>query len=227
MKHAGTTLVLFGEEDLLQPAAGGSLMEPLLSTPLRPQRVGRFEPLRDRIPEDVDAGGVGASWPFLWKAAHGTGSYTIKPLGGLARVCVRADASVAPALMRDVAVRWAAAVRPAYAAVTVLTAGEVESAHRNRLVYLHGAKKQPVFDMNWVMHLSRGIPDIYWINVFGPRYVSLIGRDRLRAAPAHSVEEVAEDVFVVGLCDIERIDSEDSRLRREALKDYLGRHLFL
>jgi hypothetical protein len=36
--------------------------------------------------------------------------------------------------------------------------------------------------------LKRGIPDIYWMTLFGRRYVDMFGRERLRTAPAAKAE---------------------------------------
>lgn len=40
------------------------------------------------------------------------------------------------------------------------------------------------------------LPGLYWLNVFGARYVELIGRDRLRDAPVHSVSSRGASVVV-------------------------------
>jgi hypothetical protein len=38
--------------------------------------------------------------------------------------------------------------------------------------------------------LQRYLGDLYWATVFGPRYVDLIGRDRLLASPAYETREL-------------------------------------
>lgn len=47
--------------------------------------------------------------------------------------------------------------------------------------------------------LRRFLPELYWATVFGPPYVRLFGRERLLAAPAHRVEELAGGAVYVQL----------------------------
>jgi hypothetical protein len=78
--------------------------------------------------------------------------------------------------------------------------------------------------------LVRGLPDLYWANVFGPECVALFGgRDRVAAAPAPVVKELAPDTFYVQLSDTMQDFgtryAELDRLR-DRLKEYLGADCF-
>jgi len=79
----------------------------------------------------------------------------------------------------------------------------------------------------WV--LQRWLPELYWATAFGPPYVSLIGADVIRSAPAYQVRELAPDRFVVQLTekltDVETAPAEFERVRA-AVKEHLGPDLF-
>lgn len=224
-KHHGTTLVVFAEEVLVTSHVGAALLQPLANTPLRPQRIGRFEPLRTAVASEDDLSALANDWPFLWNAPGGRGFYNAKAYNGLAEVTIAAKPKVDPTIVENIACEYAQNVPLDYAAVVVLTDGEIARARAPRLIYRFGARQRPVFDMNWVLHLSQGIPDVYWVNIIGGRYVRRFGRERVRSAPA-DVREVAEDVFVVRLCELSEIDGPEAAARREAIKDHLGRDAF-
>jgi len=41
---------------------------------------------------------------------------------------------------------------------------------------------------------ANGLPSLYWLNIFGPPYIELIGREKLLASPAGRLEEVGETI---------------------------------
>jgi hypothetical protein len=47
------------------------------------------------------------------------------------------------------------------------------------------------------------LPGVYWLNIFGPPYLDLIGNQRLLDAPAHSVESSGDHVVVCAYRDAE------------------------
>jgi hypothetical protein len=77
--------------------------------------------------------------------------------------------------------------------------------------------------------LKRFLPNVYWGNIFGPRYVDFFGADRLRSAPAAVVRELRPGCLSVQLTDT-LADVREDRPRliaaREAVKEHLGRDCF-
>lgn len=75
----------------------------------------------------------------------------------------------------------------------------------------------------------RYLPDVFWLQVFGPPYVDLIGKERMLSCPGFRVEEVAENNVLIQLTenitDVEEHFGAFQELR-EAVKQYLGRDLF-
>jgi len=75
----------------------------------------------------------------------------------------------------------------------------------------------------------RYLPDVFWLQVFGPPYVDLIGKERMLSCPGFRVEEVAENKVLIQLTenitDVEEHFGAFQELR-EAVKQHLGRDLF-
>lgn len=87
---------------------------------------------------------------------------------------------------------------------------------------------------NWIYgvparRLRFGLPDLAWLNIFGPVYIQHFGRDRLLSAPAFSTREVRPSVIVLQLTDhYEKIGSDwySFNATRENVIDHLGRDSF-
>ncbi len=47
--------------------------------------------------------------------------------------------------------------------------------------------------------LMRCVPDLYWVNLFGPEYVAAFGRQRFQDLPIGQAEEVSKDSFLIQL----------------------------
>jgi hypothetical protein len=78
--------------------------------------------------------------------------------------------------------------------------------------------------------LLEKIPQLFWGAVFGPPYVELFGRDRLRSVPAAVKIELAPNLFYIQLTDrlndtIERPEMVDKA--RQAAKEHLGIDAFV
>jgi hypothetical protein len=73
---------------------------------------------------------------------------------------------------------------------------------------------------------GRALPGLFWINFFGPRYVELIGRERLLGAPAVEAREVGRGVLVVTRSDPYEWGSEHARRSLEDVLGHIGRQFF-
>jgi hypothetical protein len=63
-----------------------------------------------------------------------------------------------------------------------------------------GGKGYPKVSTNR-LGLGAGLPGLYWINVFGPPFVRVVGKDRLLASPAFEVQELGDDVVYLRVSD--------------------------
>jgi hypothetical protein len=124
----------------------------------------------------------------------------------------------------------AAVLKTDYAAVHSLTAREEQEAltdGRPDLAILHLATMETSLTMGQTVPLRQGLKSLYWINVFGPAYVELFGRDVLAAAP---VDEVAEGPGSITLTVTSEPPLDETyetyRAKRERVQDYLGRDAF-
>lgn len=73
---------------------------------------------------------------------------------------------------------------------------------------------------------GRALPGLFWLNFFGPRYVELIGRERLLGAPAVEAREVGSGVLIVTRSDPYEWGSEDARRSLEDVLGHIGRQFF-
>src|SRR5581483_7850947 len=76
---------------------------------------------------------------------------------------------------------------------------------------------------------QRCLPDVYWLNVFGPSYVDLFGRDRLLSVPVGEAREIRSELIALRLsskpCELVE-EPTYMRATREAIKNHLGRDAF-
>jgi len=78
--------------------------------------------------------------------------------------------------------------------------------------------------------LVRGVPQLFWATIFGPPYIELYGRDRLRSTPAAVTIELGPNLFYVQLTDrisdtIECPEIVDEA--RQKAKEHLGIDTFV
>lgn len=74
--------------------------------------------------------------------------------------------------------------------------------------------------------VRRSLPGVYWLNVFGPAYVELIGGDILMRAPAASVEIVGANAVVQSYASPLDWGTTGAVEARHRLLSHLGRRYF-
>jgi hypothetical protein len=78
--------------------------------------------------------------------------------------------------------------------------------------------------------LRRWLPEEWHALYLGPPYVELIGADRIRGAPAATVDRIGSRAFWLGLDPLRPAATESDRraerARRDAVRDHLGADLF-
>jgi hypothetical protein len=72
--------------------------------------------------------------------------------------------------------------------------------------------------------MRTSLPGLYWLNVFGPQYVDLIGERRILRAPADSAERCGDHVVVRTYCNAE--DWEAQTETRHLVAAALGAEYF-
>lgn len=78
--------------------------------------------------------------------------------------------------------------------------------------------------------LRKGLPDLYWVNVFGPPYAKMFNREKLLNAPAFETRELTSGTVMLRLVPSfrDRIEEwNDFKLQRQMCKQYLGTDAFL
>ncbi len=73
--------------------------------------------------------------------------------------------------------------------------------------------------------LRTGLPNLWWVNVFGPAVVEVLGAARIATAPTQAVEEVADDTWLVQLTNspLDAVTDPDRFAAvRSAVKAHLG-----
>jgi hypothetical protein len=77
------------------------------------------------------------------------------------------------------------------------------------------------------INLEKGLPGIFWANFFGTKYVKLIGRKKLIAAPSYKKQEITnEGLLVITAPSPVDTTNEIYRKRQEELQDYIGLEFF-
>lgn len=124
----------------------------------------------------------------------------------------------------------AAVVRPDYGMLHALSAPEIAEARtsgRPDLMTINRISGKSSIGAGYAKQLAKGIPTLFWGNLFGPPYVDLIGRERLLAAPAAIVREETWGVYMQVSEDPPSDDTWATfRARRNSLMAYLGRDAF-
>jgi hypothetical protein len=72
--------------------------------------------------------------------------------------------------------------------------------------------------------ISRGMPDLFWAQIFGRAFVDLFGLDKLLSSPAYQVEQLTPDAVYVQLTE-SIFDVRDRPAEVHARKQLVKRHL--
>lgn len=59
--------------------------------------------------------------------------------------------------------------------------------------------------------IKRGMPDLFWAQIFGKAYVDLFGLDKLLSSPAYQVEQLTPDAVYVQLQNLSLMCATDPR----------------
>jgi hypothetical protein len=77
------------------------------------------------------------------------------------------------------------------------------------------------------INLNKGLPGIYWANFFGPKYVNLIGRNKLLSAPCFKVTELQDGGILIIISPSPLYpDEEENRKKQLAFRIFLGEPFF-
>jgi hypothetical protein len=82
-------------------------------------------------------------------------------------------------------------------------------------------------DFAWCIstqRISRGMPDLFWAQIFGRAFVDLFGLDKLLSSPAYQVEQLTPDAVYVQLTE-SIFDVRDRPAEVHARKQLVKRHL--
>ncbi len=202
---------------------------------LVPTKADSIEPVR-RPFDLADRDDAAQSWgQSLWIGLRSKPKLQVTILTGPflhSNLIVRLDQDREPVLDDLVALisSLASATSAHYGVVHQLTAAEIAEAREVRrpdLLTINRVTGKSTLGVGYTRQLQRGIPTLFWQNLFGIPYVELFGRTRLLAAPAAVVRE---EPWGVLLQVAEFAPTEENwpefRLRRNEVIDYLGREAF-
>lgn len=119
---------------------------------------------------------------------------------------------------------------PDYATLHVLTPSEEKEAlaiGRPDLAILHLATMATSLSTGQTKPLLTGLRSIYWVNLFGPPYVRLFGRQQLAHPPIGAAVERPASVEIT-ITEQPPVEASypDFAEKRDQLKEYLGRDAF-
>jgi hypothetical protein len=76
-------------------------------------------------------------------------------------------------------------------------------------------------------YIDHSIPNVHWLDFFGPPYVEMLGEEKLRTAPCHKIEELQDGGFMLMLTPTPvEAYSREGRMKAEAVKRHLGEEYF-
>lgn len=140
------------------------------------------------------------------------------------------DSSVGASLRRVLLDAWCEILRPDYAVLHPLTRPEVEEALAAARPDVGIERFEPLrtaLSPGGTRPLQLGLKSIYWVNVFGPAYVDLIGRSVLESAPAELIESHPERVVLQATSEPPTDDTYPAfKRRRDAIRAHLGEVYF-
>ena len=202
---------------------------------LFPERLDSQEPIRERIdPDHIElsrARQFGPVWyatrsrpkvqVHLARAVRSHGDLSIYGMD-------RHDVQAFSASIAHLVDAWARVLAPEYGMVHVLTEPERLEAMSPWRADLDGNDEIGQVTWGFTVELRRGLPTLYWRNLFGRPYVELFGRDRLASLPVYSIVETTWG-FAVQLTPLPPTDADYPTFReiRERAIDHLGRDAFL
>ncbi len=85
------------------------------------------------------------------------------------------------------------------------------------------------FFMLTARDLDEGLPNLYWLQILGPRWVERLGPERIAGTPAHRVAQVGDQHWLIQLAPSLSAVTQDYSaftLARSAAVDHLGREHF-
>lgn len=189
------SLHLLSDQRIDDPAVGAQIMRILISVlpEFRPVLYGEVDPDAGRWTDDIldrfESVWSPSSLGFAFKGAAGTRGHMASIAGNHIHSTFQLDAP-GPGPDDDRALRFlttvAGRVGCDFGLIHRFDHAEAHRATGNGTMTGAGRGK-PLF-MITSHDLKRGIPDIYWVTLFGRRYVDMFGRERLRAAPAAKAE---------------------------------------
>ena len=203
------TNVYFGLR--MPPVTAPDVMASLLTTlctfaEVQPHRYGDCEPVRTRF-HRADVGRIAAQSvrgpDFLWETSRRAVAGVLSPREGLGEHTADVALFVDPDRLKgldflgELLRRLSAEFGAVFGYLHFLTDPDVCSGRLSKTAR-HAPPNDPYLNVNRY-HLARYVPDLYWATVFGPRYVSLFGRETLLSAPAATVRELTKDVIYLQL----------------------------
>ncbi|MGA7614896.1 MAG: hypothetical protein WBX15_06920 [Thermoanaerobaculia bacterium] len=210
-------------------SSGARVLDILVRTApeLSPEFYGNFEPVKTPFQSIEESVGW---WkpPFLWKRTKRVrvdGAVWFTNRGNHSAVYITVKAR-RPPIEQAVAFIQAAALTLSadLAYVHLMTEEETKSSRGTYDTWY------PI-DIGITTHdLKNGIPNVCWAMVFGPAYVRLIGREKLRTAPCFDVKDLADEhVYLQVTADVEAIqqDFQDFDDLRQRIREHLGEQFFL
>lgn len=106
----------------------------------------------------------------------------------------------------------------------------VSTAFEAEFAFMHLTPRNEDLSLSITTHqLRQGIPDLYWLTLFGKPYVTLFGRDRILSSPGAVVEELTRDLFSIQLSeDIRDVARKPDELFETArqIKRHLNNNAF-
>ena len=76
-------------------------------------------------------------------------------------------------------------------------------------------------------NLKIALPGIYWVNLFGPKYVGWLGQERFLSLEGYANEQLSDGGWLVyGRDDLFQFETRSARQREKKLMKNLGRHAF-
>jgi hypothetical protein len=205
---------------------------------LLPTVADDHEPVRRKFdPDDLD--GALAPWSTrFWIASRTLPNVRVNFLGSHGatnstahiNIPVRGARSPYIGSLERLVLRLCEVWKPDLACVHALSDGEAAEAIAKRrpdIIVTNRLSLAAEMSVGFTKQLEKGLPTLYWVTVFGPRYVDLFGRERLLRAPWASVVEA--DYGILGRITEEPPNDESwpkFRASRDAVIEALGPEAF-
>lgn len=182
-----------------------------------PERYGGYEPIRTPFdPADIDA--AVSEWDFSFLVSRRKpkmrGSVFMGNGRGTRHGWIHVACEYKPELFPQ--------LRQFF--MKVSTGFEAEFA------FMHMSTRKLDLSISITTHqLRQGIPDLYWLTLFGKPYVRLFGSERILSSPNAVVEELTHDLFTIQLSgDIRDITEKPDELFETSrrIKQHLNNNAF-